>query len=92
MRSEPQIRLEGPVTIHTVGGLQARVGDIASRYPAGEVIVDCEAVSEADSAALALFLLWLRLAGHRLKIRNVPAGLMSLAGLYDLQDILPLAA
>ncbi|MDY0072156.1 MAG: STAS domain-containing protein [Thauera sp.] len=61
----------------------------------GALIVDFAAVSSADSAALALILDWLRCArahNHDLQLRNLPAGLSSLATLYDVDGLLPLAA
>lgn len=55
--------------------------------------VDFTAVQEADSSALAVILGWLRTAeerGMQLAFANVPAGLRSLAELYDLADLIPL--
>ncbi|MDX9707868.1 MAG: STAS domain-containing protein [Azospira sp.] len=56
--------------------------------------IDLAAVSEADSSALALIFAWLRDAraqGRTLAIRNPPAGLTSLAGVYGVDEFLPLA-
>lgn len=55
--------------------------------------VDLAAVSEADSSALAVMLGWLRTAegqGMQLAFANVPAGLRSLAELYDISELFPL--
>ncbi|ENO79530.1 STAS domain-containing protein [Thauera sp. 63] len=55
--------------------------------------VDFAAVTAADSAALALILDWLRAAraaGQRVVLRNLPAALISLAALYDIDTLLPL--
>lgn len=56
--------------------------------------VDLGAVAEADSSALAVMLGWLRTAearGAKLVFANAPAGLRSLAELYGIADLLPLA-
>jgi phospholipid transport system transporter-binding protein len=59
---------------------------------AGSVIVDFSAVSEADSAALALLFDWMRTArsaGHEIATRALPGGLRSLADLYGVAELLP---
>lgn len=51
------------------------------------------AVTEADLAALALILDWVRAArgaGQTITVRNLPAGLVSLAALYGVDSLLPL--
>lgn len=56
--------------------------------------IDLAAIDDADSAALAVLFAWLRDAksrNHSLRIVNPPAGLMSLAALYGVDDFLPLA-
>lgn len=68
----------------------------AGRALLGEGIaeIDLAAVAEADSSALAVLFAWLRDArarGQSLSIRNPPAGLSSLAGLYGVDEFLPLA-
>lgn len=60
---------------------------------AGDLVVDFADVTVADSAALALLLDWMRCAraaGNRLVVRNLPAAMASLAGLYDIDALLPL--
>ena len=59
----------------------------------GPLLVDLAAVTEADSAALALILDWVRAArgaGQTITVRNLPAGLVSLAALYGVDSLLPL--
>lgn len=59
----------------------------------GPLLVDLAAVTEADSAALALILDWVRVArgaGQTITVRNLPAGLVSLAALYGVDSLLPL--
>ncbi|MCY4472256.1 MAG: STAS domain-containing protein [Kistimonas sp.] len=58
----------------------------------GDVVVDLSAVSDADSAALALLVCWLRRArrdqGHRLCYVQFPGELAALAGLCGLDVLL----
>lgn len=58
----------------------------------GALIVDFAAVNSADSVAVALILDWVRCArahGHDLQLRQLPAGVRSLAALYDVDGLLP---
>jgi phospholipid transport system transporter-binding protein len=59
---------------------------------AGETVFDLGGVKSADSTGVALMLAWQRRAharGQRLKFTNVPAGVHSLARLYDVDALLP---
>lgn len=83
------VRLEGALTMRTI------VDTLGLPLPDGDLMVDMSAVGEADSAALALLLDWMRrarAAGHTLSVRGMPAGLRSLSELYGLDEILPLEA
>lgn len=65
-----------------------------SALQSGEQIFDFSQVTEADSAALAVMLGWLRAAPSSrstLKFAHIPAGVRSLAELYGIADLLPLA-
>lgn len=56
--------------------------------------VDLSAVTEADSSAIALLFSWIRQAqakGRSLTIVQPPASLLSLAELYGVSELLPLA-
>lgn len=78
-------KLEGPMTVATVPTL------FAQHTVGGDVLVDCAAVTETDSSAVALLLVWRRQArqsGHRLHLRNLPASLTSLATLYGVSGLL----
>lgn len=60
----------------------------------GSMVLDLAAVSEADSSALTLIFAWLRDAHRRratLRIVHPPASLLSLAALYGVSELLPLA-
>lgn len=65
-----------------------------SALQAGEQIIDFSAVTEADSSALAVMLGWLRAAEmsrSTVKFAHIPAGVRSLAELYGVNELLPLA-
>jgi len=58
---------------------------------APQLSIDLSGVSDADSAGLALMLEWLRWAAahqRRLRFENVPARLLAIAGLSDLDKLL----
>lgn len=64
-----------------------------SALQAGEQIFDFSAVSAADSSALAVMLGWLRAAAASqsvVKFAHVPGGVLSLAELYGVTELLPL--
>ena len=65
-----------------------------SALQAGEQVIDLGRVTEADSSALAVMLGWLRAAESlrsTVKFANIPAGVRSLAELYGVTELLPLA-
>ena len=56
--------------------------------------IDLSAIQDADSSALAVLFAWLRDAqanNAELRIVSPPAGLLSLAALYGVDEFLPLA-
>jgi phospholipid transport system transporter-binding protein len=60
----------------------------------GEQIFDFSEVSEADSSAIAVMLGWLRsaeLSRSTVTFAHIPAGVRSLAELYGVTELLPLA-
>ena len=81
---------QGALTMFTCTEALAEGRRMALRGP---LLVDLAAVTEADSAALALILDWVRAArgaGQTITVRNLPAGLVSLAALYGVDSLLPL--
>lgn len=86
------LRPTGALTVFTARAVLEQGRALIQR---GAVDVDFAEVSETDSVALALVFDWLRAAqreGHALKLRNVPATLVSLAELYGVTDLLPIQA
>ena len=83
--------VSGPLTIATVATLE---GEGAARVAETDRVVDLSGAGPVDSAALALLLSWTRAAsgaGRKLSIVGAPPALLSLAALYDVDAILPLA-
>lgn len=83
--------IAGPATLATVATLleQGR-----AQIEAGISTVDLGEVSELDSSALAMLLAWLREArarGRELSFVGLPEGLVAIARLYGVADLLPLA-
>ena len=83
--------LEGPVTMATV---EAVLAEGEGAFDGPEVQVDLARMAEVDSSAVSLLLEWSRRAarkGQRLTLRNPPANLRSLAALYGVSNLLPVA-
>ncbi len=62
-------------------------------YPQGDVAIDCSALAQVDSAAVAVLLAWQRAAtarGQTLALHGVPPQLASLATLYGVDSLLGL--
>jgi len=82
-------KLAGPVTIATAS---VYVEAARANWPQdGDATIDFAAVTEADSAALALIFKWQRDAekkGHKIHCLNVPANVLSLAKLYGVDDLI----
>lgn len=60
----------------------------------GSALMDLSRVREADSSAVAVMLAWLRRAaekGVQVHFANVPQGVRTLAELYGVTELLPLA-
>ena len=93
MIREQQGRLEvsGGMTLDVAARLLAEGNaQVGSR----DLVVDLSAVDAVDSSALAVIFGWVRQAkqkGHALMVANPPAQLMSLAELYGVVELLPLA-
>jgi phospholipid transport system transporter-binding protein len=91
-REGRRMTLSGPVTLANVAKL---LDEGRQHLEEGVRTVDLGEVTELDSAALALLLAWLREA--RAKQRevafvNLPESLQTIARLYGVDGVLPLAA
>lgn len=84
--------LSGPVTLAGVAGL---LEEGRRHLAEGVSTVDLSEVTEMDSALLALLLAWLRDAKTRqreLAFANLPEALRTIARLYGVDSLLPVAA
>ena len=83
-------RLGGSLTMGTVTALRER-GLRAFNAGSGAIEVSLANVERADSGALALlidWLAWASAAGRAMKFTSLPAALLALARLSDVEDLL----
>lgn len=81
--------VSGPLTIETVPALFATG---LQHLTSEDMLVDFSGVGAVDSAAVSLLLGWLRAAQrsqHTLSVTGLPEGLLSLAQLYGVAELLP---
>lgn len=86
-----RLRVTGPMVITSVSALK---GTGESAIANGAMVIDLAGVTDADSAAVALLLAWVRTAqaaGTGLSIVDAPDSIRSLATLYGVAELLPLA-
>lgn len=89
--SGDRLQVVGPMTIALATRLKS-AGE--SAIGAGATVVDLSQVTEVDSASLAVLFDWLRTAREKeraLSIVHPPESVRSLALLYGVADLLPLA-
>jgi phospholipid transport system transporter-binding protein len=79
-------RIEGAVTVETVGGL---LRALQPHLAAGIDVLDFSAVERVDSAALALVFSAMRQNQGKLACTGLPASFATLAELYGVADLLP---
>jgi len=87
-REGETLRLEGAVTLDTVPELLAAAEEYIGKATA---VIDFEAVTEVDSAAVALALDWVRRAERAnvaLRLINLPESMQNLAKLYGVSELL----
>ena len=90
-REGERMLVDGPVTLANVTRVLEE-GCAAIR--AGASAVDLKGVTELDSSLLAMLLAWLReasQAGRTLQVDNLPGGLITIAQLYGVDELLPAA-
>jgi len=86
-----RLKVTAPMVVATAAELR-EAGE--SALLSGVSVVDLADVGEADSSAVAVLLAWTRIAseqGKSLAIVGVPQSVRSLASLYGVADLLPLA-
>lgn len=91
--SEGVLRLSGEVVIASAPKLLAEARELFAGR--SQIVVDLAGVERVDSSGLALMLEWLQLARDRnisLQFRNIPASLLRIARLSNVEELLPRAA
>lgn len=86
-----RLRVAGPMVIASATELK-KAGE--SALGSGATLVDLSGVTDADSSAVAILLAWVRLAQERqqdIAIQGTPDNIRSLATLYGVAELLPLA-
>lgn len=89
--SGDRIEVSGPLTIGKAREMLEAGNALISRP---EVTFDLAQVQEVDSSGLAIIFGWVRAAksqGKVVRISNPPQNLLSLAELYGVTELLPLA-
>jgi phospholipid transport system transporter-binding protein len=87
-----QLVARGPLTFATARAARlAGLAVLAAAAAQPPLVMDCSAVSAADSAGLAVLLDWLaaaKAAGQQLRFTGLPAGFAALAHISDLTELL----
>lgn len=84
------VHLAGAVNLQTVSGL-VEAADKLFTDGSGDCTIDLSRLEDSDSATVALLLEWKRRAsrhGCRLAYSAIPAGLLDIARISQLEDIL----
>ncbi|MCX8016687.1 MAG: STAS domain-containing protein [Rhodocyclaceae bacterium] len=90
-REQSALAIAGSMTLERAPALLAE-GNAA--LAAGRELFDLSGVSEVDSSGLAVLFAWQRTArasGKNLRIAHPPEGLIKLAHVYGVAELLPLA-
>jgi phospholipid transport system transporter-binding protein len=92
--SENRVEIGGSLTLDGATAVLEEGRAALARLPAGDAVIDLGQVSAVDSAALAVVFAWLRdaqVAKRALSFASPPQQLLSLAAVYGVSDLLPLA-
>jgi phospholipid transport system transporter-binding protein len=87
--SDGRYRVQGPVTFATV---EQVLEEARGRFDGASLQVDLSGITEADSAAVGLLLLWVREAlerAHSIRFENPTQSLKTLIALYEVENLLP---
>ena len=90
-RDGDKFSVQGPVT---VGNVAALIVQGVALFDCADLVIDLAQVSEVDSSAVSMLLEWQREAGRskrKLRFANMPENLQSLARLYGVSELIPLA-
>ncbi len=84
-----RLAISGDLTFETVSTLRERGVELLGRE--GDVTLDLNAVTRADSAGLALMIEWLKQAKRRdatLQVVNMPEQMLAIARMSKLDEVL----
>ncbi|MEK7811525.1 MAG: STAS domain-containing protein [Pseudomonadota bacterium] len=94
-RERDRIRISGPLTLDTAREMSGALFGVDVRQDGQqEMLVDLAQVEAVDSSAVSVLLQWsrqARLNNVKIAFINLPPNLQSLAKLYDVATVLPLA-
>ncbi|MEF8725205.1 MAG: STAS domain-containing protein [Candidatus Accumulibacter delftensis] len=94
-QAEGRLRVTAPMVIANARALhEAGRRVLSSSQRSADLLLDLAGVAEVDSSALSTLFAWQRKAAERalsLRVVNPPASLISLAALYGVSELLPLA-
>lgn len=82
---------EGPLTFGTARAARQLGLDALDRVTDGALVIDCQGITAADSAGLAVLLDWLaaaRAQGRTLSFAHLPQGLAALGRISDVNELL----
>ena len=93
-QTEDGLRVTAPMIIANAHTLLDAGRHVLRSAAQAQAVVDLTGVSEVDSSALSVVFAWQRDAlerGASLRISHPPASMISLAALYGVSELLPLA-
>ena len=93
-QAEGRLRVTAPMLIANARALLEAGYPLLNSGAAGELLLDLAGVTELDSSSLGTLFAWQRKAakfGVQLRIAHPPASMISLAELYGVSELLPLA-
>jgi phospholipid transport system transporter-binding protein len=91
-RQGNRYRIEGAVTL---AGVSALLEEGSRSFEGDRIVVDLSGVTEADSSAISVMLEWTRrmhALNRKIFFANLGESLVSIANLYGVTDLIPVAA
>ena len=89
--AEGRVAVEGPLTFATARSARDLARPILAAGGPAPLEIDCARITASDSAGLAVLLDWLRTArraGRQLRYSHLPEGLVALARISEVEELL----
>jgi phospholipid transport system transporter-binding protein len=89
--AQGRVAVEGPLTFATARSARALARPILAARGSSPLEFDCARITASDSAGLAVLLDWLRTArraGRPLRYSHLPEGLVALARISEVEELL----